>query len=502
VATLRLAEIAAATKGELAPGGGAAGGTKSGGAAAHGAALGDRRVDGYSIDTRSLRKGDLFVAIVGPRVDGHDFVGEAVRRGASAVVVARGGPQTWKDAPAIVKVKDSTRALQDLGAHVRRRRPLRVIGITGSAGKTTAKEMTAAVLGTRFRTHRSEGNLNNTYGLPLTLLRMADDCEASVLEMGMSYKGEIARLVEIADPDVGVILNVLRVHLEHFPSLDGIARAKGEMFAGLRRDAAAVYNADDPRVARLGRAFRGTTLSYGMVAKGCDVTARGVEPEGLGGVRFTLEHGREKTSVRLAIAGRHHVYNALAAAACGYACGIASDAIAAGLAAVKPAPMRGVLHRRADGTEILDDSYNSNPTAMERVIDLLQAAEPRGRRVLVAGDMLELGPYASRAHARIGALASKAGLDLFVAVGPLSEKAAEAARRPAGRGGKSPARGQGRGSPRGGGPEVRHFDTSDEAGAWLKDAVRPGDLVLVKGSRGMKMERVVQALLGTEGGAH
>ena len=474
---MRLAEIAAAAHGELGFGAGHP-------------ADGGRTIGGWSIDTRTLEPGDLFFAIVGPRVDGHEFVETALQKGAGAVVVAKGGLGRWKMAPAVVRVKDTTRALQDLGAHARRRRPLKVVGITGSAGKTTAKDMTAAVLGTRFRTHRSEGNLNNTWGLPLTLLRMEDDRDAAVLEMGMSYKGEIARLVEIADPDVGVILNVLRVHLEHFSGLDAIAQAKGEMFAGLRRDAVAVWNADDPRVARLGRAFPGTSIPYGLRGRGREVTAEDVVPLGLEGSRFTLRRGRERMPVILKLAGSQHIGNALAAAAAGFACGVEARDIASGLASVRPAPMRGVLHRRADGAAVLDDTYNSNPAAMERAIELLAATKPRGRRILAAGDMLELGPYAGRAHARVGALAARAGIDLFVAVGPLSLKAAATARRDAGGGTGATGRA------RAGVPEVLHFEDSAAAAVWLAAEVRPGDLVLVKGSRGMKMERVVAALLG------
>ena len=462
-------------------------------------------VDGWSIDTRTLRRGDLFFAIVGPRVDGHDYVDEALARGAMAVVVAKGGAGRWADAPAVVRVADTTKALQDLGAHARRRKPLRVVGITGSAGKTTAKEMTAAVLATRWRTHRSEGNLNNTWGLPLTLLRMADVSEAAALEMGMSYEGEIARLTEIADPDVGILLNVLRVHLEHFRGLDGIAQAKGELFRGLRQDAVAVYNADDPRVARLGRAFRGPSIPYGLEARGREVSAEAIVSEGLRGTRFTLRRGGESVPVRLRLAGRHHVYNALAAASAGFASGVSAAAIAEGLSQVSPSAMRGVLHERRDGVLVLDDTYNSNPTAMERAIELLAESPAAGRRVLAAGDMLELGPYGARAHAQVGEQAAAAGLDLFVAVGPLMERAAKSAqsgtvRRRATRPGRATGRGRGgsvgksaRGARR---LEVRHFGTSDEAGAWLRDNVRPRDLVLVKGSRGTKMERVVQALLG------
>ena len=447
-------------------------------------------VTGYSIDSRTLKAGDLFFAIVGPRVDGHDFARQAAEKGAAAVVVSKGGPGRYPEAPAVLRVDDTTKALQDLGGHVRRRRPLKVVGITGSAGKTTAKEMTGSVLDRRFKTHRSEGNLNNAWGLPLTLLRMQDDVEAAVLEMGMSYKGEIARLVEISNPDVGVILNVLPVHLEHFGSIAGIAAAKGELFRGLRRDAIAVYNADDARVARLGKAFKGTTLPYGIAARRAEVKADEVVSLGLKGTRFTLRYGDLRAPVRLAIPGRHQVYNALAAAATGFACGLDPSDIAAGLVRMRPAAMRGVLHRRQDGVEILDDSYNSNPAAMERAIELLAETAPRGRRILAAGDMLELGPASARAHARIGTLAARAGIDLLVAVGPLSKRMAQAAAPKAPR--KAAA------------TKVRHCDSSEEAATYLASEIRPGDLVLVKGSRGIRMERIVRALLGegTTGGTH
>jgi UDP-N-acetylmuramoyl-tripeptide--D-alanyl-D-alanine ligase len=439
-------------------------------------------VDGYSIDSRTVRPGELFFAIVGPRLDGHEFVAAAIARGAVAAVVAKGTTARWPDTPALVQVKDTTHALQDLGAHARRSHPLRVVGITGSAGKTTAKEMTAAVLGRRFRVLKSEGNLNNTYGLPLMLLRLGPEHEVAVLEMGMSYKGEIARLAEIADPDIGAILNVLRVHLEHFGSLEKIAAAKGELFRGMRRDAVAVYNADDRLVARLGRGFAGSTIAYGVTSKTCRVRADAVEVEGLGGTRFVLRHDGGSVPVRLTLPGRHNVYNALAAASIGLACGLADDEIRQGLESARPAGMRGVLHRLPDGIEVLDDSYNSNPAAMERAIEALLSATPRGRRVLVSGDMLELGDYARRAHTRLGEQAAEAGLDLFVAVGPESARAADAAR----------AAGKG---------DVRHFPDSQAAALFVVSAVRSGDLVLVKGSRGMKMERVVEALLRKGGAA-
>ena len=436
----------------------------------------EHEVDGYSIDSRTAKPGELFFAIVGPRLDGHEFVKAAVAGGVVAAVVAKGGAAKYPDAPALIRVKDTTRALQDLGAHVRRARPLRVVGITGSAGKTTAKEMTAAVLGQRFPVLKSEGNLNNTYGLPLMLLRLEEIHEAAVLEMGMSSRGEITRLVEIADPDIGAILNVLRVHLEHFGTVQKIAEAKGELFQRMREDAVAVFNADDRLVARLGRAFPGPKISYGVTAKTARVRAEAIELEGLRGSRFILRSDGGSVPVSLALPGRHNVFNALAAASVGIVLGLQGEEIRRGLEAVRPASMRGVLHRLPSGVEVLDDSYNSNPAAMEQAIESLRTAAPRGRRVLVSGDMLELGPYERKAHARLGTQAAEAGIDLFIAVGPLSRRAADAARAA-------------------GGVDVRHFPDAETAAAFVASDVRPGDLVLVKGSRGMKMERVVRALL-------
>ncbi len=463
MATLRLGAIATALGGELAFGGRPP------------AAGAEHEVDGYSIDSRTVKPGELFFALVGPRHDGHRFVGDALDRGAAAIVVGHGSG-SFPGAPAVIRVRDTTRALQDLGAHVRRARPLTVVGITGSAGKTTAKEMTAAVVSERFGTYRSEGNLNNTYGLPLCLLRMPDDREAAVLEMGMSYHGEITRLVEIGDPDVGVILNVLRVHLEHFGRVEKIAEAKGELFRAMRRDGVAAYNADDPHASRLGRAFPGRSIPYSLKSKRAEVGATEIETEGLAGSRFLLRAGDEEVPARIGLAGLHNVYNALAAAAVGRALGIEADAIARALGTVRPASMRGVLHRLEGGIDLLDDSYNSNPAAMERVIEILAAARPRGRRVLVSGDMLELGPYGRRAHTRLGERVAGARIELFVAVGPLSARAADAARA-------------------GGGVEVHHFPDSAAAAPFVAGAARSGDIIVVKGSRGVAMERVVRALL-------
>ncbi len=435
-------------------------------------------VESYSIDSRTLKEGDLFFALVGPNHDAHRFVGQAIGKGAKAVVISRGRAGDFPGEAAILRVADTTRALQELGAAVRRQRPLTVVGITGSSGKTTTKEMTAAILQEAMPTLKSTGNLNNTFGLPLCLLGVQPEHRAAVLEMGMSYPGEMARLAEIADPDVGVLINVYPVHLEHFPSVAAIADAKGELFAGMRREAVAVFNADDPEVTRVVAAHRGRKISFGF-SEGCDVRAIDLRPTPAGGCAFRIAGLDGGLEVEIHFPGRHHVANALAAAAAAHAAGAGPEAIRAGLARTRPLPMRGALLRFPGEVRVLDETYNSNPKAMERTLETL-AATAAPRKVVASGDMLELGPTEAEAHRRLGRQVAEAGAALFVAVGPLSRLAAESAREA-------------------GLAETRHFDTSAAAAGFLAGALRPGDLVLVKGSRGMAMERLIEAVRAARG---
>ena len=438
-------------------------------------------VESYSIDTRTMKPGDLFFALVGPNHDAHAFVPEAIREGAAAVVISRGRAADFPGEAAVIRVPDTTRALQDLGRWVRRLRAVKVLGITGSTGKTTTKEMTAAVMEEAMPTLKSAGNLNNTFGLPLCLLELEPRHRAAVLEMGMSYAGELARLAAIADPDVGVLTNVYPVHLEHFPSLDAIADAKGELFRGMRDDAVAVYNAEDPQATRVALPFPGRKIGFGFSEK-AEVRATGLDSLPGGSTRFRLSGTGEDLEVEIPFPGRHHVANALAAAAAAHAAGAGGDAIRRGLGRTKPLPMRGALLRMKGDVRVLDETYNSNPVAMERTLETLSRM-PATRKVVAAGDMRELGPSETDAHRALGEQVARCGAALFVAVGPLSKLAAESARSA-------------------GMPEVRHFPDSTAAAAWTAAALRPGDLVLVKGSRGMAMERIVEAIrssLGMEG---
>ncbi len=437
----------------------------------------DAAVESYSIDTRTLKSGDLFFALVGPNHDAHRFVPDAIRKGAAAVVISRGGEGDFPGA-ALIRVEDTTRALQDLGAWVRRRQPVRVVGITGSTGKTTTKEMTAAVMEEAMPTLKSAGNLNNTFGLPLCLLGLEPRHRAAVLEMGMSRTGELTRLAAIADPDVGVLTNVYPVHLENFPSVEAIADAKGELFRGMRDGAVAVYNADDSEATRVALSFPGRKIGFGFSEK-AEIRATRLDSLPSGSTRFRLSGTGEDLEPEIPFPGRHHVANAIAAAAAAHAAGADGPAILRGLARTEPLPMRGALLRLKGDVRVLDETYNSNPVAFRRTLETLSRMSA-ARKVVAAGDMLELGPAAKEAHRVMGEEVARSGAALFIAVGDLSRIAAEGARAA-------------------GLAEVMHFADSAAAAAWTATALKAGDLVLVKGSRGMAMERIVEAILSSLG---
>lgn len=434
-------------------------------------------VDSFSIDTRTLKTGDVFFALVGPNHDAHRFVPEAIRKGAKAVVISRGRAGDFPGEAALLRVADTTRALQELAAWVRHQQDVKVVGITGSSGKTTTKEMAAAILAEAMPTLKSTGNLNNTYGLPLCLLQLEQAQRAAVLEMGMSYAGELTVLAGIADPDVGVLLNVHPVHREHFDSLEAIADAKGELFRGMRDDATALYNAEDPQAARVVLPFRGTKVGFGF---GESCAARATELRLTdGGTAFVLSFQQARIPVEIRFPGRHHVANALAAGTAALCAGAPEQAVANGLARVRPLPMRGAMLRFPGEIHVLDESYNSNPKAMEQTLQTF-AALAAPRKIVASGDMLELGPDGVEAHRAVGRQVAGAGAALFVAVGPLSRLAAESAKVS-------------------GVKEVRHFEESSEAGQFLAGVLAQGDLVLVKGSRGIAMEQVVDAIRASRG---
>jgi UDP-N-acetylmuramoyl-tripeptide--D-alanyl-D-alanine ligase len=461
--TLTLAEILAGTGGVL---------------VASPAGAGEPAFAGVSIDSRTIRTGELFVAILGPRFDGHDFVADAARQGAAAAVVHR-----EMDAPpelALVRVEDTTRALGALAHRVRGKATAPVVGITGSVGKTTTKDMAAALLETRGPVLRTAGNLNNEYGLPLTLLGLGEEHWAAVLEMGMSAPGELRTLSAIAEPDVAVITRVAPVHLESFGSVDAIAEAKAEILDGVRPGGTAVLNGDDPRLRRVGETWGGRVVWFGRDRRH-DVSAerwRGT----VFGMRFDLRVDGSSVEVALPLAGPHFVENFLAAAATAHVLGVGADAMAEVAAGLGPAPHRGEVRRLGEAVTLIDDSYNSSPEALEAAVVALTLA-PGRRRVAILGDMLELGETAADLHRGSGrALAGR--VDVVVGVGPLSKETVAGARE-AGLSEEA----------------LAHFDDAAATAEALGEIVRPGDAVLVKASRGIQLERVVDALVDRfEGG--
>ncbi len=435
-----------------------------------------RLVKDFGIDSRLTVSGELFFAILGLR-DGHDFVADARARGAAAAVVSRTeGLPPLGAGFGLIRVADTTAALQDLAAGLLKKLNPRVVAITGSAGKTTTKEFTATLLGRKFRLLKSEGNFNNHLGLALSLLRLRKEHQAAVLEMAMSAPGEILRLTRIAPPDVAVITNVNPVHLAFFDGLDAIAQAKKEILDGAKKSAKAVLNADDVLVMKIARGFRGEKILFGLAAAG-DLRAEGVEYQGLDGLRFTLKYGSRRAVVHLPFLTESYLQNFLAACGVAYAVSLGLEEIIARAAELKPFARRGAVHRLDRGIVLVDDSYNSNPRALEAVLRGLGRI-PARRRVAVLGDMLELGPRQSEFHAQAGRDVVAAGWQFLATVGPLSRVTAEAARQA--------------------GLDADlclSFADAEEASLGLPSRLEPGDLVLVKGSRGIHTDTIADKIL-------
>ncbi len=438
-----------------------------------------KQVSGYSIDTRTLAAGELFFAVSGERFDAHTFVPQAIARGAAAAVVAAGKATS----PAIRKVPhivvdDPLAALQRLGAAVRRHWHGTLIGLTGSAGKTTTKEMTAAVLAAKHRVLKSAGNLNNHFGVPLQLLRLEPEHAYAVIEMGMSAAGEIAMLAGLAAPDWGIVTNVGQAHTQNFADgIEGVARAKRELVEALdpehhQQRGIAFLNADDPRVRAFAQGFAGRTVLAGM-APDAQVSALSVEERGTDGLTMQVEAGGEQAEVRLQMLGAHNAQNALLAIAVGVEAGVPLADAAAALGALAPGEKRGEI-LQVRGAQIINDCYNSNPSALQAMIATLASVRAR-RRILVAGEMLELGPESAALHAACGEAAARAGLDWVVGVrGDAEALVASAARH---------------------GAQTHYFATPHDAGLWLAAELRAGDAVLLKASRGVRLEQAITALV-------
>jgi UDP-N-acetylmuramoyl-tripeptide--D-alanyl-D-alanine ligase len=444
----------------------ASGGTIRGGDA-------EREVGTVVIDSRVAREGDLFVALRGPRFDGHDFVADVMGRGAAAAVVERGRGGGNR----VIEVDDTLRALQELALAVRRESAARVVAITGSAGKTTTKETIAAFLGVRFRVVKNKGNLNNHIGLPLSLLQLRERPDVAVMELGMNHAGEISALVAIAEPDVRVWTNVGDAHLGFFASPDAIADAKAEILERATAGTLLVFNADDPRVRVRARRFPGRTLTFGL-SEPADVRALDVEDLGLGGMRARVVTPAGERILATPLLGRGNLSNVLAATTVAVDAGIALDAIASEAARLTPADRRGCVRRLREGITLIDDSYNSSPAALGGALDVIARESHAARRVAVLGEMLELGDHSMRLHADSGGAAAAAGLDLLFAIGGPPARELAAAAVSAG----MPA------------DAVSYFAASDEAAPAVAAALRRGDLVLVKGSRGIGTDVVADRI--------
>jgi len=436
-------------------------------------------VNGFSIDSRTLAPGDLFLAIHGERFDGHAFIRAAFDRGAAGVIVSDAAAASGGQGGAVaIVVPDTVVALQALARHVRRESGATVTAITGSAGKTTTKEIAAAFLAQRYSVFRNRGNLNNHIGLPLSLLELRHGFDMAVLELGMNHAGEIDTLVHVAEPDIRVWTNVGPAHLEFFDSVEAIADAKSEILEGARADQVLVANADDLLVMARVRRFAGRVVTFGH-AGSAEVRASDVRDHGLEGVEATLHTPTGVASLKSPLIGQANLSNVLAATAVALQVDVPLAEIAMTAAALRPVRHRGEVHRLAGGITLIDDSYNSNPAALERALDVLDSERSATRRVAVIGEMLELGAASTVLHERCGRAAAAARVDRLVTVGG------------------EPARALGRAAVAAGMPEraVTHAPTSLDAADMTARLVSRGDLVLVKGSRGIRTEIVVERLV-------
>ncbi len=441
-----------------------------------------------AIDSRQVIPGSLFVAITGEHVDGHDFIDDAFKRGASFALTQKELPASFRTLdlrgglladspldltlPLCLRVDNTVSALQQIARFWRRKLDLRVIGITGSVGKSTTKEMIAEVLSTRYRTLKSPGNLNNEIGLPLTILKLGPGYERAVLEMGFYVPGEIQFLCDIAQPHIGVVTNVGTVHAERAGSQEAIAKGKSELVQSLPEDGVAILNFDDLWVRKMEERTNARVFFYGLSSE-ADLWADQIEGLGLDGIRFRLHYQGETVHARVPMIGRHSVHTALRAAAVGLNDGLTWQEIFEGLAQGH-AQLRLVAVRSKTGSLILDDTYNASPESMLAAINLLD--EMDGRKIAVLGDMLELGPYEKQGHELVGMRAAQVAKTLLT-LGPRAHMIAEAARR-AGMKASS----------------ILEFDELEPIVDWLSKNLTANDAVLIKGSHGLRMDRITAAL--------
>lgn len=443
-------------------------------------------VSGLTIDSRRVLPGAVFVAFAGEKSDGHDHLASAIDAGARALIVTVGSEELSDELfesaagseTAIVQVEDALKAVQDLARAHRQRLRSTVVAITGSTGKTTTKDLVAAVLASKYRTLATEGNRNNELGVPLTILEADANTEMLVVEMGMRGAGQIAELCDIARPDHGLITNVGTSHIEILGSESAIASAKGELLESLPEGGRAYLNGDDVRSAGLASLSSAPVTMYGLGST-CDVFATDIDLDELSRPSFTATLGSGASQrVELSVSGRHNVYNALAALAVGEALDVPLDSMADALAGASMTAMRMEVFRTASGFTIMNDAYNANPTSMRAAVDTLASMSGEGSRIAVLGDMFELGSFSELAHFRLGGYVADAGIDLLVTVGPLARRIAEGAKAS----GMAPE-------------AVKPCDDAFDALDLVQESIGQGDTVLVKASRAMSLERIVEGLV-------
>ena len=429
------------------------------------------RVSRMQSDSRKVRSGDLFVALKGAKADGHDFAETAINHGAVAALVSRPIPEKLPS----IEVEDTLRAYGEIAAGYRKLTGVKVVGITGSVGKTTTKEMTASVLEAAYHTAKTEGNHNNNLGLPMTIMDMPENTEVAVLEMGMNHSGEMEYLSSIARPDLAIITNIGTMHIEHLGTREGILQAKLEIMRGMPDDGAGVFNGDEPLLWNIRAIGKHKKYYYGIENHACDVTASDIV-ELDDGVRFQVRGFGQQFELFVPMLGRHAVYNALAATTTGLLLGVPPEKIQSRFSSFHNTGMRQKIYEK-NGVTIIEDCYNAGPESTEAALEVLAGIKTKGRRIAVLGDMLELGNRSAAEHYRIGRLAvGKA--DLLLTYGEHSVRTLTGAIT----GGMSPK-------------NTDHFDTHEDMARMLKMRVSEGDVILFKGSRGMRMEKVLQLFL-------
>jgi UDP-N-acetylmuramoyl-tripeptide--D-alanyl-D-alanine ligase len=429
---------------------------------------------GVSTDSRNISDGEIFFALKGDNHDGHEYIDEALKKGASGAVI-EDSSRAHNGGKLLIQVPSTLKALGDLASGWRKSFPeLKLAAITGSNGKTTTKEMAWSIVSRKYKTLRNTGNFNNLIGLPLTLFRLDASYKAAVVELGMNEFGEIRRLAEIALPDTGAITNIGRAHLERLGGIEGVAKAKGELVEGFGRGNVFVVNADDPRVVEIARDTDCRKITYGIKSAEADVTAKDIRQDGFSGINFLMAAGGEEFPVRLSGIGMHNVMNALCASSIALSFGCGKDEITEGLGGFSLPRMRLEVEESPAGFKVINDTYNANPESMRSAVNELMALKGGGRAIAVLGDMLELGEMSTGEHSGLGEYLAASGVDYVIALGIFGRAVLEGA-----------------------GNKTNGFyaESHEEAARIVREIAGQGDLVLVKGSRGMRMEEVTNRLV-------